>query len=286
MGIAHVAVEEPGYLPVRSIFRDRGFAMTPVAVQKDGIDIAMLPQNIRSAVYVSPSNQFPTGAVMPVGRRYALLDWAVRNDSVILEDDYDSELRYFGKPIPALQGLDTRERVVYLGSFSSTTFPSLKISYMVLPPGMAAIFRSIRADYVQTCSKIEQLTLALFMEQGLYQTNIKKLRSLYSQKLQAVTNAFHKYGRGLVHPVNTSSGINIILRVSAAKSPSALCRDARAIGVLALPVARKEADGSKAPAALTVYYNQIPLDIIDSLVCRLTELWRQPREQESPGNGV
>ena len=115
MGISHVSLEAPGYLPVQSMFRDAGFNVSHIPVAKDGIDISKLPANISSAVYVSPSNQFPTGAVMPVGRRYELLDWATENDSIIIEDDYDSELRYFGKPVPAMQGLDKHNRVVYLG---------------------------------------------------------------------------------------------------------------------------------------------------------------------------
>ena len=121
--------------------------MTKVPVKEDGIVIEKLPVNIPSAVYVSPSNQFPTGSVMPVGRRYRLLEWARENNSIILEDDYDSELRYFGKPVPSLQGLDSGDHVVYFGSFSSTLFPAIKISYMILPPGMARIFGQIKKDY-------------------------------------------------------------------------------------------------------------------------------------------
>ena len=162
MGINHVSLEAPGYLPVQSMFRDAGFTISHIPVASDGIDIGRLPTNISSAVYVSPSNQFPTGAVMPVGRRYQLLDWADRNGSIIIEDDYDSELRYFGKPVPAMQGLDKKNRVVYLGSFSSTLFPAVKISYMVLPDEMAENFRQIKGQSTQTCSKSEQLTLALF----------------------------------------------------------------------------------------------------------------------------
>lgn len=141
MDINHVALENPGYLPVNNVFRDHNFAITPVDVLKDGIDIDKLPINIRSAAYVNPSNQFPTGAVMPVGKRYRLLEWAIKNNSYIIEDDYDSELRYFGKPIPALQGLDDGNHVIYLGSFSSTLFPSIKISYMVLPPAIREILK-------------------------------------------------------------------------------------------------------------------------------------------------
>ena len=140
---------------------------------------------------------------MPVANRYKLLTWAKENDSIILEDDYDSELRYFGKPIPALQGLDTGDRVVYLGSFSSTLFPAVKISYMILPEKMASIFSSIKSDYTQTCSKTEQLTLALFMEDGYYYTGIRRLRSLYSQKLAEVLASFAKYGRNHIKTTDT-----------------------------------------------------------------------------------
>ena len=100
IGIENVAFEDPGYIPVRNIFRDRGFAITPVDVSDTGIVIEKLPANIRTAAYVSPSNHVFTGSVMPIGRRFELLNWAMENDSYIIEDDYDSELRYFGRPSP------------------------------------------------------------------------------------------------------------------------------------------------------------------------------------------
>lgn len=274
LGINHVAVEEPGYLPVKNMFRDRGFVITPVDVDKEGIEIDRLPSNIRSAVYVSPSNQFPTGAVMPIGKRYQLLDWANHNNSIIIEDDYDSELRYFGKPVPALQGLDNRQRVVYLGSFSSTLFSSIKISYMVLPERMADIFKDISHGYTQTCSKTEQLTLALFMEHGLYQTNIKKLRNLYSQKLQKVLGSINKYGRGIIKPTNTSSGINMIINVDSKKSVEQLCNEAKVLGVSATPVSIYADDPTgQQLAALVFYYNQIPINEIQDTIKSLIEKW-------------
>ncbi|WP_312094170.1 MocR-like pyridoxine biosynthesis transcription factor PdxR [Aminipila sp.] len=274
LGINHVAVEEPGYLPVKNMFRDRGYVVTPVDVGKEGIHIDRLPANIKSAVYVSPSNQFPTGAMMPIGKRYQLLDWATHNNSIIIEDDYDSELRYFGKPVPALQGLDKNQRVVYLGSFSSTLFSSIKISYMVLPEKMADIFKDISHGYTQTCSKTEQLTLALFMEQGLYQTNIKKLRNLYSQKLQKVLGSINKYGKGFIKPANTSSGINMIINVDSQKSAEQLCNEAKALGVSATPVCiyADEPTGQQS-AALVFYYNQIPLNQIENTIQSLIEKW-------------
>ena len=266
MDIEHVALENPGYAPVKNIFRDRGFAITPVDVGKDGLIIEKLPTNIRTAVYVSPSNHMFTGSVMPVGRRYELLNWATQNNSYIIEDDYDSELRYFGRPIPALKSLDHEQRVIYLGSFSSTLFAAVKISYMVLPAEMAEIFSSMAADYSQTCSKLEQLTLAMFMETGCYQTHIKKLRKLYSQKLSATIDALTENGSDFISIKNTSSGINIMLEINSGKTSEELKKDAEKIGVPAIII--------KENGVLGLYYNQIPLNDIPSAIRKLTEAWR------------
>ena len=272
MNIAHVSTEDPGYLPVQNIFRDHNFSITKIPVAGDGISIEKLPSNIPSAVYVNPSNQFPTGSVMPVGRRYELLKWAKKNNSYVLEDDYDSELRYFGKPVPALQGLEKDSNVIYLGSFSSTLFPAIKISYMVLPEDMVEIFNEIKSDYTQTCSKMEQLTLALYMEEGHYYTNIRKLRNLYSQKLQVALSALSEYGRDFVFPQNTNSGINLILKLKTDKKPEELCRLAKEIGLNTVPV---ENIYGETNTVLNFYYNQLPLDDIESSIKEMLELWRR-----------
>ena len=230
-GIRHISVEDPGYMPVRNMFRDSGFSLMEIPVREDGIDTALLPVNLPSAVYVCPANQFPTGAVMSAARRYELLKWAKKNRSIIIEDDYDSQLRYFGKPIPALQGLDEAGRVVYLSSFSSTLFPAIRISYMVLPAGLLEIFRSIRDDYSQTCSKTEQLALAFFMEDGAYGSSIRKLRTLYSKKLQTAIAAFRTYGSGRVVPFDTKSGLILPVRLSEDTDPEDFCRRAAGLGI-------------------------------------------------------
>ena len=285
MGIDHVATEEPGYLPVQNIFQDLGFSLTHVPVAEDGIAIEKLPVNIPCAVYVCPQNQFPTGAVMPAGRRYALLAWARENQSIILEDDYDSELRYFGRPVPALQGLDKEgTHVVYFGSFSSTLFPAIKISYMVLPPRMAEIFRSFMSSYDQTCSKCEQLTLAMFMERGYYYTSIRKMRNLYAAKLQAVLAALRKYAKDFVTPMNTRSGINIILRVRAEAGQSVseyaaeLSRLAAELSLNVAPVLGLAAADSLGDIYLSLYYNQIPLGKIDDCIRELIKSWHKNSE--------
>ncbi len=271
MGINHVSLESPGYLPVQSMLQDNGFALSHIPVGNNGIDISRLPINIASAVYVSPSNQFPTGTVMPAGRRHQLLDWATDNNSIIIEDDYDSELRYFGKPVPSLKSLDTNDNVVYLGSFSSTLFPAIKISYMVLPESMSEIFHSIKSQYTQTCSKAEQLTLALFMENGYYHTNIKKMRSLYAQKLALSMQCFEKYGNKEVMPVNTQSGINLILKIKTKKSAEKLCSEAKSLGLLMIPLSELT---DQETTSLIFYYSKLPLSSIDSSIKDVLQLWQ------------
>ncbi len=227
-----IATEDPGYQPVQKIFRDGGYSVRPIPVRRDGIEIEKLPENVPCAVYVNPSNQFPTGSVMPIGRRNQLLDWAERNRSLIIEDDYDSELRYFGKPIPSLQGLRENSPVVYLGSFSSTLFAAIRMSYMVLPEKLAEIFRRIKDQYDQTSSKTEQLTLALYMERGYYGIHLKKLRTLYASKLRTALRALERCGTGFLTPLNRSSGIHIPLTV---RIPSPLGQNPPAQTNTALP---------------------------------------------------
>ena len=264
--VEHVALEHPGYTPVHNTFRDRGFAITQVAVADNGLVLEKLPANIRAAVYVSPTNHSFTGSVMPVGRRYELLRWAISNDSYIIEDDYDSELRYSGRPIPALRSLTDDERVIYLGSFSSTLFAAVKISYMVLPPQIAESFTKTLQYYPQTCSKLEQLTLAIFMQTGWYQTHIRKLRKLYSQKLARLSEALRREASDLVSLRSTASGISVLLTVRGGRDPLQLKEDAANLGI---PVST-----TSEPGLLILYYNQIPLEDIPEVIRALCIRWR------------
>ena len=280
MNIELVCTESPGYTPVRNIFRDWGLSINAIPVRESGIEIEKLPTNIRTAVYVCPQNQFPTGSVMPIGRRHQLLDWAEANDSLIIEDDYNSELRYPGMPVPALQGLDEGKRVVYIGTFSPTLFPAVRISYMVLPKPMAQLFDTIKMKYDQTSSKTEQLTLARFMREGLYQANLRRVRKLYSHKLREALSAIEEFGSegNFISAENTQSGVNIILKtdthartITEGSSGSSrtdeitqemtdrMIESAAKLGIKARGISQLSHDGL---IYLVFYYDQIPLDKI------------------------
>ena len=235
IGVENAATETPGYGPIRNIFRSEGMPVIEVPMQENGIEIEKLPTEEKTLVYVNPSNQFPTGSVMPVGRRYELIKWAVDNDSYILEDDYDAEFRYRGKPIPAMQGLDSNGRVIYFSSFSSTLYAAIKISYMVLPEELVAVFDSHREMYSQTCSKAEQLCLAFYMESGCFYRHIKKLRRLYAAKLAATMDLLED-ASDILEPVDSQSGIAVMLRIHSERPAAEICHIAYNLGLTMYPV--------------------------------------------------
>lgn len=284
-GIDLVSVEKPGYAPVKSMFEDAGFKSFDIPVLENGIDILKLPVNISSAVYVNPSNQFPTGVVMPAGIRYEILKWADENDSFIIEDDYNSELRYIGKPLPTIKSLDKSDRVVYLGSFSSTLFSAIKISYMVLPKELSEIFDGLKKNYSQTCSKAEQLTLAEYMKEGYYYTAIRKKRALFTKKLAKVEEIFEKYNSDnasakkrdklKIQIANKNSGLFITVRVTTQIEGAILTEVAKALRVMTSYIDEISDNNEK---YLSVYYSYIPLESIEKIMESLLTEWNKIEE--------
>jgi len=273
-GIGNLTIENPGFPVVQRIFSDRDFEITPIPVDPDGIRIAALPNTMNNVAYVSPSNQFPLGSVMPIGKRYALLDWARTHQNYILEDDYDSELRYFGKPIPSLQGMDTDERVIYLGSFSGTLFPSIKISYLILPKALLKYALKEIERYRQTCSKSEQLTLALYMRNGLFQTHIKKLRRLYAQKMHRTSESIRKCFNGSVQILHISSGVHMVLAVESTLPASELCQRARLQQLEMTPITYFADETESANEhKIIFYFTKIPIDEIEASIKSLSKAW-------------
>lgn len=262
-GINIIAIETPGYAPVKSMFEDAAFTTIEIPVKNTGIEISLLPNNLKSSVYVNPSNQFPTGVVMPAAKRIEILDWAQKNNCYIIEDDYNSELRYFGQPLPPIKSLDTNDRVIYLGSFSSTLFPAIKISYMVLPNEMTSLFDEMTNYYTQTCSKAEQLTLALYMKEGYYYTTIRKKRALLTKKLQTAVAAFNKYGSDFIEVTNKKSGLTLTLRIKNSSSAAELIQKARN---LKLRINYIEELSTTDSIYMSLYYSALPLDLIESSI--------------------
>lgn len=269
--ISDLVIEKPGYTPAYNIFADYGLTLHGANVEKDGISLEYIPKDRRSAIYTSPSNQFPTGAVMSAGKRYDLLHIVDQNNSYIIEEDYDSELRYFGQPVPPLKSLDERDTVIYLSSFSSTLFPAVKISYMVLPNKLSIIFDSMKGQYTQTCSKTEQLALAYYMEGGYYHTNVRKLRRLYAQKLQIAIDTFKKYASKSINLIHSSSGVNMLIEIKTDKTPFKLWEIGKTLGISTEPVSY-ENDHGQYPRLILHFY-KIPMEKIEESLKKLIHEW-------------
>jgi GntR family transcriptional regulator/MocR family aminotransferase len=209
-----VAVEDPGYHLPAAVFRNNSFQTVPVAVGPGGIDLAMLRASGSTIAYVTPSHQLPLGHVMPIANRLNLLEWAESGGNLIIEDDYDSELRYHGKPIPALQGLKPDGNIIYMGTFSKTLSPALRMSYMVLPRSLLSPFHTLYRDYFSTVSLLEQKTMARFMEQGYWERHIRRMRISYQKKHDALLQAVEHYFGNRATVIGQGAGLHVILQLN------------------------------------------------------------------------
>ena len=209
-----VAIEEPSYLSARRIFASQGANLLPIPVDGEGLNVDILAEATGPIrlVYVTPSHQFPTGAVLSLPRRLALLAWAQQQGFLILEDDYDSEYRYGGRPIPALQGLGSGQSVIYLGTFSKVLFPSLRIGYMVLPTALVPIFCRAKWLADRQVPTLEQAVLADFIAEGHLERHIRRMRSLYDQRRQTMVTAFQTHFGTRATILGDRAGLHMMVR--------------------------------------------------------------------------
>ena len=205
-----VVIEDPGYQGTREILRAARARLHAVAVDRDGLDPTLLPAHARVA-FVTPSHQFPTGAVLPLARRQALLHWAKRRNAVIVEDDYDGELRYQGKPLESLQGLDTEGRVIYVGTFSRTIFSALRIGYLIVPKSLLPAFTAAKWLCDRHTATLEQETLADFIRTGMYERHLRRLRRRNAASRHALLEALQKHIGDRVEVTGADAGAHVVL---------------------------------------------------------------------------
>ena len=184
-------VEDPGYSKSARIYALGGARTAPVLVDEGGVSLKPLEMSGAQILHTSPNHQFPTGAVTPIGRRQSLLRWAeAREGRYIIEDDYDSEFRFTGRPIPTLQSIDLRGRVVYLNTFSQTISPSMRLGFLVLPPRLLERYRRELGFYACTVPALEQHVLARFISGGHYERHLSRMRKEYRNRRAEVVEAF------------------------------------------------------------------------------------------------
>jgi GntR family transcriptional regulator/MocR family aminotransferase len=274
-----VAVEEPGWPPPRVLFETAGARVVPVPVDAEGLVVDALPERAR-LVYVSPSHQFPLGVAMSLPRRVALLAWARRSGATIIEDDYDSEFRYTGRPLEPLQSLDDAGRVVYVGSFSKTLLPTLRLGFCIAPPSLFPALR--KAKYVTDWHTVLplQVALARFIDAGLFARHVRRMRRVYRERRDRILVNLATDDR--LQPIASAAGLHITVRLDESADDQAVTARAWEAGVGVIPLS----DFATRPVqpGLVLGYGVIPVGLIDAGLARLRDFLPRP-PADAPSRG-
>ena len=231
-----MAVENPVYNKAYELFARMGHQVVPAEIDKLGVLVQPLQAFDHMVLYTTPSHQYPLGLSMPMGRRVKLLNWASGGEfRYIIEDDYDSEFRYDAKPVPSLQSIDHNNRVIYLGTFSQSVAPSLRVSYMVLPPALLSLYTQIYGKFSTGVSTLEQVALREFYRNGHFETHLNRMRVHYKNKRKRLVELL-KPLEGQIHPIGETAGHHLTVKSDKGWSEMQLCESARLQGVKVYPI--------------------------------------------------
>lgn len=270
-------MESPGYGGALAAGRAAGLHIAPIAVDEDGLVPDSVDWRSRPRLlYATPSHQYPTGGVLPLRRRLALIAAAREANTIIIEDDYDSEFRHDGPPLPAMQGLEADAPVVYLGTFSKTMFPALRIGFIVVPPALAAPLALMRAQS-SACGRVaEQLALAEFLRSGRFALHLRRMRRLYRQRRDALVAALHTHLGAVAEVHGGSAGMHLALRFKDQRwDDAAISKRARDLGIVVHALSEHALPGGQAWRGLMLGYAQVPAEYMDRLVASLAAALQQ-----------
>lgn len=208
-----IGIENPGYTRTRESMLANQFHVKPIALDQKGISISSIQNQQVNMIITTPSHQFPTGIIMPISRRIELLNWATQHQSYIIEDDYDSEFKYGTNNIPSLFSLDQNERVIYIGTFSKTLLPGLRISYMILPKHLVPTYTHTFKHSISDMSALNALTLSLFIDHHHYEKYISKMKNIYAQKRKKLIHLLQNQLDGNVRIDNIKAGLHFMVHV-------------------------------------------------------------------------
>lgn len=256
------AIEEPGYRGAYHAFANAGASFHHIPVDDEGIIVDQLPSNARLA-YVTASHQFPTGAVLSLRRRLALLAWAENNESWIVEDDYDGEFRYEGRPIEAIQGLDPNGRTIYIGTFSKILFPAARLGFLVVPESMITAFTNAKWWTDRHTPVLEQLALAEFIISGEFERHLRRMRKVYAERRRALLDAIDRHLGDRVDITGTRAGLHMMLRLNDVEQISLdeIIERAAAVGVGIYSAQPLYNSHTAAPELLIGYTTMTPAEI-------------------------
>jgi GntR family transcriptional regulator/MocR family aminotransferase len=263
-----VVVEDPGYTAAVRLFASHGARVVGVPVDAEGLVVDDLPRSARM-VYVTPSHQFPTGAVMSLRRRIALLEWASRRNSVVVEDDYDSEFRFEDRPLAPLQSLDRDGRVIYVGSFSKTLMPSLRVGYVIGPGSLQPTLREAKLLSDWQGDAVTQGALARFMSEGLLASHVKRVSRVYAARRAALLDALATLPEGVLEVLPSAAGLHVCTYFTdRGVDDAAVVAGARNAGVTVEPVSSRFHSTRPRPG-LAMGFRRVPAEQMGDAVRRL-----------------
>ncbi|MBW7475898.1 PLP-dependent aminotransferase family protein [Paenibacillus oenotherae] len=269
-----IAMENPGFRGTRVVFQNLGCSLDDIPLDDDGIGIDQLYASSAGMVYVTPSHQFPMGMVMPVHRRQQLLQWAHERKAWIIEDDYDSEFRYHGEPIPAMKAMDSYDRVIYLGTLSKIFLPSARLSYIVVPRSLVAVFQQKNQFYNQSVSLLVQHAVHLFMRDGHFTRHVRRMRKIYQSKYEVLTSAIGRFMNDNVTILGHNAGLHLLLKLNAAFNGADLFRAARDAGIMIEPVTNHWSGPEDAYANTFILgFGALSAEELEDGIQQLAEMW-------------
>jgi len=269
-----VAVEDPGYAPARRLFQSLGLEVTGVPVDEHGLVVDALPADAR-LVYVTPSHQYPLGTVLSLARRAALLGWADRQDAAIIEDDYDSEFRFASRPIEPLCTLDAHGRVIYVGSFSKSMLPTLRVGFVIAPPALGGALRAAKYVTDWHTALSTQAALAAFIDEGHLARHIRKMRAVYRRRHDLIIETITGQLSAYLAPIPSAAGLHVsaAARAAPAAELTRVAGRALAAGVAVQPLSVFRVT-QPARAGLALGYGAIETGDIGEGLRRLGQAFR------------
>lgn len=270
------ALENPGYDTTYHIIRNNSRPVVDIPLDKDGMDVGALYQSNATVAYVTPSHQFPMGVTMPIGRRIQLLKWASGSpDRYIIEDDYDSEFRFNIRPIPAMQGLNLHSKVIYVGTFSRSIAPSIRVAYLVLPPALLNRYLKKFTFSSSTVSRFEQHTLCRFLDSGLFSRHLNRVGNLYKQRKDYVIEQLHRAFESKISIQGDNAGLHFLIQIKNGMEERELIQRASHQGVKINGLSRYfrgDLDGCP-PSTLVLGYAGLSQEELNQSVALLKDVW-------------
>ncbi|MCD0421631.1 PLP-dependent aminotransferase family protein [Rubrivivax sp. JA1024] len=270
-----IFIEDPAYYGARKAFDAAGLECVPIPVDRQGLIVEQITAQPRraKAVFLTPSHQFPTGATLALDRRLALIEWAARHQAWIIEDDYDSEFHYAGKPTACVQGLDPHDRTVYIGTFTKSLFPGLRIGYVVLPPQLVMPMTVARTLLDGHSASMAQFTLARFMEGGHFGAHVRTMRGVYAERLDVLARFVGKHLSDFVAPRIPVGGLQLPCMLTCDLPELAVVDAARSAGIELLGLSGLHHARDGAPGFLMGFAAYTPLEI-EAAVKKLAKVLR------------